>query len=168
MRINAELKAKLQELANEDYRTLTDFIETHLHQIASASKANRKSLEIVTAPKTMLKSLLARRQERTARLTMRIKTELKAELQELTSKQYPTLTDFIETELYRIVATPKAMRKSPLPQRQERPANLSMRINPELKADLQELADKQNRKLADFIEIELRQIVAARKTKRKV
>jgi hypothetical protein len=86
-------------------------------------------------------------------------------LQELARKQYPTLTDFIETELYQFVAAPKAMRKSPLPRRQARTADLSMRINLELKAALKELADKQNRKLADFIEIELRQIVVARKLK---
>ena len=55
MRINAGLKAKLQALADEDYRILSDFIETHLHQTASSSKANRKSLE-VTAPKATLKS----------------------------------------------------------------------------------------------------------------
>ena len=105
MRINAVLKAKLQALADEDYRILSDFIETHLHQTASSSKANRKSLE-VTAPKATLKSQIAR-QERTARLTMRINSQLKDKLRKLARKQYPTLTDFIETELYRIAAAPK-------------------------------------------------------------
>src|SRR5262245_38587162 len=92
IRINAGVKAKLQGLAKEDYRTLTDFIETHLRQTA------RKGLLTVDA-KTNIKTLLARRRERTARLTMRIKSELKAELQALANKHYPTLTDFIETEL---------------------------------------------------------------------
>jgi predicted transcriptional regulator len=163
MCINAELKAKLQKLANEDYRTLTDFIETRLRQIASARKTNRKSLEIVTPPKAMLKTLRPLRHKRTARLTMRIQTDLKAELQELATKQYRTLTDFVEMELYRIVAAPKAMRKRPLPRRQERTAQLSLRINAELKAALLELAKHQNRKLSHFIEIELRQIVTGRK-----
>jgi predicted HicB family RNase H-like nuclease len=96
---------------------------------------------------------------------MRINTELKAKLRELARKQYPTLTDFIEAELYRSLTAPKANRKSLLPRRQARTAHLSMRINLELKAALKALADKQNRKLADFIEIELRQIVAVRELK---
>ena len=165
MRINAGLKAKLQALADEDYRILSDFIETHLHQTASSSKANRKSLE-VTAPKATLKSQIAR-PERTARLTMRIHSQLKEKLQKLARKQYPTLTDFIETELYRIAAAPKEIRKRPLPLRQTRPTYLSLRMNPELKDDLQELADKENRKLVDFVELELRRIVAARKAERR-
>jgi predicted transcriptional regulator len=155
MRINADLKAKLQKLADKDYRTLTDFIETRLSQVPHAHKTGR------TPAKAMLKTLLPLRQSRTARLTMRIKTELKVKLKELARKlQYPTLTDFVEMELYRIVAAAKATRKRPLPGRQERAACLSIRINAELKAKLQELAKHQNRKLADFIEIELRQVVA--------
>ena len=39
MRINARLKANLQELANEQYRTLTDFIEIELHKVIAARKA---------------------------------------------------------------------------------------------------------------------------------
>ena len=39
----------------------------------------------------------------------------------------------------------------------------SMRLDPELKAELQKLADGDNRSLTNFIETELRRIVAERK-----
>jgi len=41
----------------------------------------------------------------------------------------------------------------------------SMRFDPDLKADLQRLADAENRSLSNFIETRLRQIVADSKAK---
>jgi len=43
----------------------------------------------------------------------------------------------------------------------------SMRLDEALKADLQKLADAENRSLTNFIETELRRLVAERKGKRK-
>jgi predicted transcriptional regulator len=42
----------------------------------------------------------------------------------------------------------------------------SMRLDEGLKADLQKLADAENRSLTNFIETELRKLVAERKRKR--
>ena len=42
-----------------------------------------------------------------------------------------------------------------------------MRLDEALKADLQKLADAENRSLTNFIETELRRLVAERKGKRK-
>lgn len=39
----------------------------------------------------------------------------------------------------------------------------SMRLDPELKAALQEMADEENRSLTNFVETQLRKIVAERK-----
>jgi len=45
-------------------------------------------------------------------------------------------------------------------------APFSMRLEPDLKDELQKLADAENRSLTNFIETELRKLVAARKGKR--
>jgi len=45
-------------------------------------------------------------------------------------------------------------------------APFSMRLEPDLKAELQKLADAENRSLTNFIETELRKLVTAKKGKR--
>jgi predicted transcriptional regulator len=105
MAINAGLKANLQELANAENRTLTNFIETKLRRVAAAPKGNRKSL-------------VPPRQARAAHLTMRVNVELKANLQVLANQQYRTLTDFIEIELHKVVVARKAKRESLIRRRQ--------------------------------------------------
>jgi hypothetical protein len=41
MRISTKLKDELQELANEQYRTLTDFVDIELRRAAAGRRANR-------------------------------------------------------------------------------------------------------------------------------
>ena len=43
MRVSVELKAKLQELADGQYRTLTDFIEIELRRMLDGPKTRRQS-----------------------------------------------------------------------------------------------------------------------------
>ena len=68
MGLNPGLKAELQALADQENRTLTNFIETQLQKI--------------TAPKRERPRLSPPRQKRLARLTLCINSELKAELQQ--------------------------------------------------------------------------------------
>jgi predicted transcriptional regulator len=158
MRINAELKAKLQALANQEERTLTNFVETRLCQIASVGEATRNRASTARARKMLLK-VLSNRHQRTSRLTMRIQTELKAALQKLADSKHVTLTDFIEAELYLSVRA--ASPSSNTQQRARgRTAKLMVYVTPDLKRQLQEIADRQNRKLSDFIKVQLHKIEA--------
>jgi predicted HicB family RNase H-like nuclease len=165
LRLTEELKSDLHRLAHDNYRTLTGFIEMELLKTVSARKAMLTTRLLVVAPKAKRLYLIPRRQVRTARLGICINAKLKAQLQRLAVEDYRTLPNFVEIELYHIVATHKEKRERRMPRRQTRDGRLTMRISAELKANLQELADKDFRTLTDFTEIALRRIVAARKGK---
>lgn len=92
-------------------------------------------------------------------LRMGIDVRLKAKLQALAIRENRTLTNFVETELLRIVAATKLKRKSSMPPRKARAARLTMLINAALKDKLQKLACEDFRNLADFVESRLREIV---------
>ena len=48
MRIKAELKAKLEQMANEEYRTLTDLAELEFHRIVAARNARPRRASLST------------------------------------------------------------------------------------------------------------------------
>ena len=162
MRLDAELKAKLQELADADYRNLADLVETALHgSVARHSKKPKRSARDV---RRLQQSRLPVR--KTDRLSMRINVELKDQLQRLADKQDLPMTDFVTTEFWKIVSVPSRKLNRPMLHRQKRDSFVSLRIKTELKADLQALADAQYRTLTDFIEIEMRRLLLDLETNR--
>lgn len=155
MPMNAELKAKLQELADADYRNLADFVEAALHEsvVRHLEKPKRSARD---ARRLQQPTLLARK---TARLSMRINVDLRAQLQQLADEQGLPMTDFVTTEFWRIVSVPRRKLNRPMLHRQKRDSHVGLRISTELKANLQALADAQYRTLTDFIEIEMRRLL---------
>src|SRR5438105_517395 len=101
---------------------------------------------------------------KTSFLRMGLNPGLKADLQALADQENRTLTNFIETELQKIGA-PKRERPRVSPPRQKRLARLTLCINSELKAELQQLAINDYRNLADFVEIRLLECLSARSAK---
>jgi uncharacterized protein (DUF1778 family) len=50
MRIKAEFKATLERMANEEYRTLTDFVELAFHRIVATRNAKSRLRSITDSP----------------------------------------------------------------------------------------------------------------------
>ena len=155
MQMNAELKTKLQELADADYRNLADFVEAALHE--SLVRHLKKPKHSARNPRRLQQpTLLA---QKSARLSMRINVDLRAQLQQLADEQGLPMTDFVTTEFWGIVSVPRRKLNRPMLHRQKRDSHVGLRISTELKANLQALADAQYRTLTDFIEIEMRHLL---------
>jgi predicted transcriptional regulator len=158
MRINAQLRAKLQGLADEDDRTLTNLVEKLLWQIISTSEVKRENAIGLTARKAALKKVMDERHQRTARLSIRINTGVKERLHRLARRQRLTLTDFLETEIYMIAGTAPPPQRNLQPRQRGRTARTAIAVDPDLKVRLRCLADQDHRTLVDFIEVQLRKI----------
>ena len=165
MWINAELKAKLRMLADNDYRNLTDLVEVELQRIVAAHRAALINPPLVARPKPRKQVILDQEASRD-RIAICINPQLKGELQKLAYQEYRSLTNFIEFMLHRAVSARHKQCTSLLAQRQPRDGRLTIRISSEFKAQLKNLADQDYRTLTDYTEIKLRQIVAIRRGKR--
>ena len=140
MCIDERLKAELLGLAIEQGDNLTDFIQKGLRELVPSRGTNRRNS-------------LPKRQPRGSYLNIWINAELKARLQLLADEDYRNLTDFVEVELQRVVADyRKALISQPLalpakPQkdaplgRQDPRNRLAICITPELRAELEKLAE---------------------------
>ena len=149
--LNTELRAKLRKLARENNLTLTDFAAMSLHQITKTCRVGKQPN--------------SRRAAANTRITVRINPLLRGRLRKLAEDDYRSLTNFIELQLYQLIAMYEGTQINQDARRQQRDARLTMRVASEFKDNLQKLADLDYRSLTDFVEIKLHQIVANSRAK---
>jgi hypothetical protein len=91
MCIDAQLKAELRKLGQQDSCNLSQYVERQLLRFSPPSKAAAK-----VPPRT--------RRPRRGHITIRVGKDLKANLERLAAQDYRTLSDFFELQLHEIVA----------------------------------------------------------------
>lgn len=161
LRIDAAVKSGLEKLALQDYRNLTNFVGVLLVQmVASRKLKGLRSCRM--GARTNNNYSPPGGQARAGYIGVNINTHLKAELKDLAREGNCTLTDLINAEFERVIRDGRADCSLQMPPRGKRIADLSMRIDAQVKAKLQKMADEQYRALTDFVEIALHRSVSDR------
>lgn len=155
IRVGNDLKAALEDLAADEYRTLANFFEMQLHGIVAAYEGNQVRPACAVERRKYLKP---HRLPPRGRVATSLNVELKRKLKKLADEDHRDLGNFIEVELCYLVAIRNGKRAKKVMPRRPRSARLVMRISSAAKARLQRLSDAENRSLSDFIEMRLRKI----------
>lgn len=159
--LSEQLTTRLLKLADEDYRTLTDFVEMSLHEIAKTLHMEpiEGSLGASTLPG--LEANAYHGSTRT-RIAVRLGCGLKTRLQSLAEDDNRNLTNFIEFELHQLVSNPNRIPIVPMPRRHERRPYLYVWLDVALRTKLRKLAFETDCTLTDFVEMSLHQMCEIR------
>lgn len=157
MWVDAGLKKELLRLADEDYRTLTDYVELQLRRVVQSGKEVLGTASNFGAHKRAGSGPASKASR--DRIAISLGKELKVQLQQLAAVEFRSLTNFIEVRLHQVVAAAGIGRVTVM-RRQRRDARLVMRVTPSFKSSLSGWADSEYRTLTDFVELRLHEVVA--------